>query len=207
MNLNLITAPQVEPLTLEDVEGQVRLPGQLSAEAETVDMMITAIRERAEAVTRRALISQVHELVLDGFPSGRQIIILPKPPLQSVESIVYTDVDGVEQTLDSFAYRVITQTGPTAGYGYVIPAYGLNWPTALNDVATVKIRFKCGYGPLVAGESDNIPKGIKQWMLINVANAFENRESIVVGSGRDSLIDMTETLADGLLANYRLHRL
>lgn len=206
MHLNLITAPQSEPITLTDVEGQVRV-ASLSDESSTVDIMISAVREQAEALTRRALITQTWELVLDSFASSRERIVLPKPPLQSVVSIIYTDVDGVEQTLSSDLYQVIVQVGPSAGYGYVIPAYNAYWPTTLNDVNVVKIQFKCGYGPLTVGDSDNIPLGIKQWMLLNVANIFENRESIVISSARDSLVDMTKTVADGLISNYKLTRL
>lgn len=203
MNLTLITPAPQYPITLSMVEGQTRLT-DLTAEVDVVDLIIGAVTERAEAITKRALMTQTWELTLDGFPSSRAAIQLPKPPLQTVNSITYLDSDEVEQILDPLAYRVITTSEP----GYVLPAYNLVWPSALDDVAVVTINFTCGYGPLGGGStSDNIPKSIKQWMLINAANLFENRESIVIGNRSETLIDLTSTLADGLLENYRIFKL
>lgn len=244
MGLNLITAPTTEPLDITAVEGQTRLSGQLTAEANTVNLIIKAIRERAEAATRRALITQTWELTYGYFPSGRAAINLPLPPLQSVVSIKYLDLDNVEQTLNPSLYKVVTST---TGYGYVVPVYGSVWPVALDDVDSVKICFVCGYtfpafsasvayavgqyviyngsaykckatttaGDLptvtakwdVATLGDAVPAGIKQWMLLNVANLVENRESVVITNGRETLIDASATLADGLIANHRMVRL
>ena len=95
MVLKQITAPLTEPVTIEEVCGQIRI-GDLSEEVATVNLFIAAIREQAEAMTRRALITQEWELVLDGFPGGRIPITLPKAPVQSITSIKYIDVNGVE---------------------------------------------------------------------------------------------------------------
>lgn len=203
MNLTLITAPVSEPVTLAELQGQVRLT-DLSAESDTVELMISAVREAAEGVTNRSLVTQVWELSLDGFPS--RAIMLPMPPLQSVQFIKYIDNNGVEQTLDSAAYRVIAEMAPNCGNGYVIPAYGLTWPTALNDLAVVTIRFTCGYGPIGEDTSLNVPKGIVQWILVNCANQFENRETVGIAY-RETKFDLTEAIADGLIAKYRITRL
>lgn len=199
MKLVCITQPGSEPIELSDVEGQCRIT-DLSAEASTVETMIQAVRERAEQVTRRAFVTQVWELTLDGFPYGA--INLPLPPLQTVDSIKYVDTDGVEQTLDPFAYRVLTSGEP----GAVKPLYNTTWPATLNDVDTVKIRFTCGYGPISPATSLNVPKAICQWMLINVANLYENRESQGVAMGRSTVFNLDATLCDGLIESYRIYR-
>lgn len=196
MILKQITKPAAEPVTLTDVEAQCRI-GSLSDEALAVERFISAIRQKAEAVTRRALITQVWELVLDAFPAGRCVITLPLPPLQSVDSITYTDIDGIEQTLDPLAYRAITDAEPA----YVLPSYGLSWPSALNDVAVVRIRFTCGYGPVAPDTANNVPEAIQQWILLNVANLYENRETVIVG--KNSLVEIN-TLADSLLNDFRV---
>ena len=203
MLLRQITAPQVEPITLTDVENQVCRGGigSLSDEAAIIDIYIRSIRQRAEAVTRRALITRQMELVLDGFPLGRGAMTLPLPPLQSVDAITYVDANGATQTLDPLAYRVIAEMSPTCPPGYIVPAYSLSWPMALNDVATVRIQFTCGYGPLADGQSDNVPEAIKNWMLLNVAFLYENRESAVID--RNSLVDLS-TMADSLLEDFRV---
>lgn len=206
MNLTLVTPPTCEPVTLADLEGQTRLQGLLSAESGTVELMISAVREAAEGVTNRALITQVWELTLDGFPSGRNAIRLPMPPLQSVQFIKYIDVNGVEQTLDELAYRVIVESSPNCNNGYIIPIYGLTWPDTQDDVAVVTIRFTCGYGPIAPDTSTNVPKAICQWILINVANTFENRETVGIAY-RETKFDITDAIADGLIAKYRIPRL
>lgn len=199
MILKQTTKPASEPVSLTDVEAQCRI-GSLSDESLAVERFIVAVRQKAEAVTRRALITQTWELVLDAFPAGRGVIALPLPPLQSVVSIIYTDADGIEQTLDPLAYRAITDAEPA----YIIPAYGLSWPSALNDVAVVRIRFTCGYGPISGIGEDtatNVPEAIQQWILLNVANLYENRETVIVG--KNSLVEIN-TLADSLLDDFRV---
>ena len=124
MKLVCITQPGSEPIGLSDVEGQCRIT-DLSAEAATIELMIQAVRERAEQITRRSFVTQTWELTLDGFPFDRNPINLPKPPLQTVDSIKYIDTDGNEQTLDSGFYRVRNSGEP----GSVQPLYGLwVWP-------------------------------------------------------------------------------
>lgn len=200
MKLVCITQPGSEPITLSDVEGQCRIT-DLSAEASTVELMIQAVRERAEQITRRALVSQTWELTLDSFPSGA--ISLPLPPLQTVDSIKYIDTDGVERTMDALSYRVLTGGEP----GALQPVYGTAWPQTLPDLETVKIRFTCGYGPIAPGTSLNVPKAILQYMLINVSNLYENRESQGVAMGRSTVFNLDSTLCDGLLESYRIARL
>lgn len=200
MKLVCITQPASEPVQIVDVEGQTRIT-DLSAEAATIDIMIQAVRERAEQITRRALVTQTWELTLDGFPYGA--INLPLPPLQTVDSIKYIDTNGVEQTLDSTAYRVLTGGEP----GAVQPIYGTVWPNTLADLETVKIRFSCGYGPIAPATSLNVPKAILQWQLINIANLYENRESQGVAMGRSTVFNLDATLCDGLLESYRMPRL
>lgn len=197
MILRQVTAPQVEPITLSDVEAQCRV-GSLSDESFSVEMFIRAIRQRAEAVTRRALISQQWELSLDAFPKGRDPLRLPLPPLQTVDSIIYTDTAGVEITLDPLAYRIVKDTP-----AYIIPVYGLSWPVAQSDKAVVKVTFTCGYGPIAPETSLNVPEAIQQWCLLNVATLYENRESLSVGGRSESILDFT-TFADSLLDDYRV---
>lgn len=200
MLLNCVTKPASEPITLAQVEGQCRI-NDLTEESDTIDIFIKAIREKAETVTRRALITQTWELTLDSFPSGK--IILPKPPLQSVTSIKYIDSNGVEQTLASSEYKVVTKAEP----GYVQPAYGKSWPVALSDTAVINIRYVCGYGPITPSTTLNIPSSIIQWCLLNCASLYENRETIIVADGKSaSIIDLSSTLADGLIESYRIHR-
>ncbi|QXE85974.1 hypothetical protein KP003_16665 [Geomonas nitrogeniifigens] len=202
MRLNLITPPAAEPINVTQVEAQMRLQlGDIDFLGETgpVGLFISAVRQKAEAVTRRALVTQVWELVLDGFPRGRDPLEVPLPPLQSVESITYVDTTGAAQTLDASLYRVESDSAPNCQPGQILPAYGQQWPATLDDVGVVRVRFTAGYGTV-----DAVPEAIKQWMLINVANLYENRESETVANGKLTMVDLS-TLADSLLADLRVY--
>lgn len=187
----------MEPISIIDVEDQTRTT--LADEVSAVNRFIAAVRQKGEAVTRRALVEKQLTLTLDAFPSGRNPIVIPNPPLKSINTIKYIDLNGVEQTLDPLAYRVVFSTTEPQMYSYVIPLYGLNWPTALQDLAVVNINYTCGYTP------ENCPDAIKQWMLLNVGSLYENREETIVGNRIDSV--ELKTLADSLIENYRIPRL
>lgn len=186
----------LEPITLSDVEGQCRIV-DLSAEATTIELMISAVRERAEQITRRTLIRKTETLVLSSFPPGRLPVVLIKPPLKTITSITYVDINGVIQTLNPSLYKVNTYSEP----GSVCPIYGEVWPSTLVDSNVIEIIYSCGY------LSDEVPKAIKQWCLINVANLYENRESQGVAMGRSTVFNLDATLCDGLIESYRIPRL
>lgn len=253
MRLSLVTAPITEPVSIAEIEvhsrigsGMVATLGQTTA----VNIYIAAARQRAETITRRQLITATWDLVLDyaDFPAGtRTPIEIPLPPLQSITSITYVDTAGATQTLSSTLYRAITESGPKAQPGLVIPVYGEVWPSVRDDLSVVTIRFVAGYSlpaypafsaltayhlgdcvlytdgssyialatttpgtlPTDATKwalipvSSAIPESVKNWMLLNVANLWENRESIVVSKGQ--VIDLSKTMADGLLDDYRIY--
>jgi uncharacterized phiE125 gp8 family phage protein len=207
MRLVLHTAPAVEPITPGDLEVHSRLgTGYIASLGQTamVTLYISAIRQKCEAITRRQLINASWDLLLDRFPNVRNPIEIPLPPLQLITSITYIDPDGNTQPLDSSLYRVISEgttlITPKCQPGKVLPIYGQVWPSTIDDLEVVTIRFAAGYG--VAGS--DIPEGIKNWMLLNVANLWENRETETVASGRLMQVDLS-TLADGLLEHYRIY--
>jgi len=185
MKVRLVTAPAVEPISYLDVEAQIRATLD-TTEYAFVNGLISAARHQAETITRRALVTQTIELSLNSFP---EVIELPFPPVQSVTSIEYKDADGVLTTLAADQYT-LDNSEPAR----IIPAYGVVWPTALNYLDSVKVTFVCGYG-LAA----DVPEPIRQWLLVTVADMYENRESINIGN-------ITSTLGylDALLTPYRV---
>ena len=207
MRLSLHTAPPVEPIVIADIEAHSRLgSGAITALGETsnVNIFIAAVRQRCEAITRRQLINATWDLLLDRFPNNRTPIEIPLPPLQSITSITYTDTSGAAQTLSSSLYRVIAESTPISPKcqpGIVFPIYGTTWPVALDDIESVTIRFVAGYG--AAGSA--VPEGIKNWLLMNVANLWENRETETMALGRLTQVDIS-TLADHLLEDYRIYK-
>lgn len=183
--LKLITAPAEEPVNWAKAAAHLRIDN--TEEIPLILALITTARQEAEKITRRALITQTWELVLDSFPACG--VDIPLPTLQSVTSVKYTGSNGAEQTLSSAAYQVDSDSEPAR----IVPAYGYLWPVTLNQLNTVRIRYVCGYGLAAA-----VPAAIKQWMLVRIATLYENREGTVQGS-------IAETpFINGLLDEYRV---
>lgn len=184
--LVLITAPTAEPVTLAEAKAHLRVD---NSDSDTlITALIVAARERAETETRRALITQTWDLYRDAFPSWE--LIVPKPLLQTVTSITYTDSNGVTQTLATDQYLVDSNSEP----GRITPAYGLVWPSTRWQTNAVKVRFVAGYADAAA-----VPQSIKSWMLLAIGSMFENRESELTGS-----ISKQLEFVCGLLDPYRV---
>lgn len=188
MNLNLTTAPALEPLFIDDVKKQLRIDVSQNEEDDYLQQLIYAARHYAERRTGRALITQSWTLKL---PKFCEEIELPKPPLRSVTSITYKDSDGASQTLSSSVYQVDTASQP----GRIKLAYGQIWPSVReNDYDSVAILFSAGYG----GDPDSVPNEIRQAMLLLVAHWFENREPVNIGN-------ITSALPFGVEAVLGMH--
>lgn len=170
------------------------------------NLLIPAAIELAEQTLRRSFITQTWELTLDSFPGPSLMgvpygvgyslpghaIILEKPPIQSVTAMTYTALDGTTGTV----LPTIPGTGlPTGGtfnfvdltYGgtkrvddllRLTPPYGQIWPVMLPQIGSVVVDFVTGYGD----SEEDVPAPIKQWIAMNVATIYENRERCVVGT-------------------------
>ncbi len=155
-------------------------------------MLIASARAAAEQELKRYLITQTLEFVIDGFPECDEEISLP--PLQSVVSIKYIDELGDEQTLSASAYLVDSDSKPSR----IEPAYQITWPSHRCQNNAVRVRFIAGYGAAAA-----VPACIKSWMLIHIANLWENRASMMIDAR--SLVQIPQTFIDRLLDPERIY--
>ncbi|MCK4385369.1 MAG: phage head-tail connector protein [candidate division Zixibacteria bacterium] len=111
MRLKLKTAPAVEPVTLTEAKNQLRVDG--AEDNALITALITTARQLAERDTKRAFITQTWKMYLDSVPEEIEI---PKPPLQSVESI--KTISTVESIVDqdSNAGQPILSVASTTGF-------------------------------------------------------------------------------------------
>ncbi len=188
MPLKPIAAPGVEPVSLATAKAHLRLDE--NTEDTLVSALIVAARQAAEARIGRALISQTWELILDAFPATE--IKLGLPPVVSIASVKYVDADGVERTLDASNYTLDADTAP----GWLLPAWGAEWPATRDVANAVRIRFVTGYG---AAESD-VPAAIRQWLLVTIGTLYANREATAPGQHTE----VPRSFVDGLLDPYRV---
>lgn len=189
MGLTLVAGPEDEPLTTSEAKTHLRVDH--STDDTYIGSLITAARQAAENFTRRVFIAQTWDLTLDAFPcSSDHPIYVPLPTLQSVTYVRYVDTDGVTQTWSSSNYTVDIKNEP----GRIIPAYGQTWPTTRDQINAVTVRFIAGYG------TGQIPKALKQAMLLLIGHYYERREESQVGV-QAFQIPMG---AEALMWNYRV---
>lgn len=180
MPLSIVTASMAEPLSAEDVRAQVRMTST-AEDTFVTQRVIPAARERMEQATLRQALTATWDLVLDAFPTtatGREVVELPRPPLQSVTWIKYYDGAGTLQTWSASEYVVQSFAGPRCRRGLVSPAYGYTWPTTQERPGAVTIRYVCGYGASGAA----VPPLLLEGMLLDIGGLLEFREDLVLTS-------------------------
>jgi uncharacterized phiE125 gp8 family phage protein len=154
-------------VTLEEAKKHLRI--ETSDEDVLVTGLIEAAREWCEGYQNRAFITQTWEIALDSFPSENHIEI-PKPPLQSIESVKYYGTDETEYTFSADSYYVDTYSEP----GRIVLKFGETWPSDMLRTANgVIIQFTVGYGDTAA----SVPEKVKQAIKVLVGHLYENREA------------------------------
>jgi uncharacterized phiE125 gp8 family phage protein len=167
-NVVIVQGPAIQPVTLHEVRRHCRIDG--NEEDDVLTRQIPRAVGLAEGDLGRALITQTIDVTFPGF-SNR--LYIPRPPLQSVTSVTYTDTAGDAQVLDSSIYRVLTNVEP----GEVRLEYGQTWPDTYEVEHEVTIRCVVGYGALAS----DVPEAIKAGILFQVGHLFENREQTAPG--------------------------
>jgi uncharacterized phiE125 gp8 family phage protein len=178
MGLKLISPPVTTPVTLAEAKAHLNYVD--SDRDTTIAAYIAAATASCEAFLGRALIDQTWDLVLDAFPadSAHLEIKIPKPPLIEVTQIAYDDGNGDEQIIPSGNYYVDN----VSEFGWVVPQGGLSWPTTLDAINSVRVRFRAGYQDTNSPAGNAVPDDIKQAVLLTIGHFFENRETVVVGT-------------------------
>ena len=183
-SLRQIVEPSNEPISLETARLHLRLDATGSPPAHPDDPLIlgliTAAREHLEKFTCRILARRSFRLSLDAFSDQ---IDLPLTPVAQVESVNYSDADGIPQVLDETIYTF------DAGYEShnqnldAAPLITLNsgeeWPETSGGTGCVWVDFSAGYDS--AGESPSyapIPQALISAMLLTIGALYENREDI-----------------------------
>ena len=162
MRLRLKTPPSVEPVSLEEAKNYLKVE---TADDDTlISSLIKSARELIERYLRKALITQTWEMVLD---DGGSMVVIPRPPLQSVTSIKTIAEDGTETVEDPEKYIV------ELGYdspGRVMLKSGQTW-SIHRGFASFIVEFIAGYGD----QASDVPEIIRQAILQLTAYFYENR--------------------------------
>lgn len=174
-----VTAPTVEPVTLDQLRSHLRI--DVTDEDEELEEIISDSREALENQYEVAFNTQTWDVFLDAFPSGwyntpwvvsRAAIVLGRRPVQSVTSVKYIDSTGATVTLTPTIDYVVDGPG-----GRIVPAFGKLWPaTSLQPVAGVQLRVVLGYGNLAT----DIPRNARRAVRLMCGHFYENREQVLL---------------------------
>jgi len=198
MGLNLVAAPASDPIALDEAKSHCRVSLSVTDEDGLIAGYILAARQHAEGYTRRAFVAQTWGFTLDDdWPQAvdRRIhrtqdrITLPKPPVQSVASVSYVDLNGASQILDPSQYRV-ARLNQERAEAFIEPAFGVTWPSVRRQSETITVRMICGYDATL----NPFPETIRQAMLLTIKYFFDNRGDT----------DQMPPAAENLLFPYRL---
>lgn len=181
----VITRPEAEPITLPEAKAHLRVIG--TDDDAQIEMMITAARQSAEEYLQRALMPQTLQIILDGFCNP---VRLPWPPFAELLSVAYTDAAGTPATVDIGDI--------TADYRSGLADLRATWPSTAGG-SQVKIQYKAGYL-----DAAGVPAPIKAWMLLLIGTLYENRESVVVGTGINAA-ELPGGIWDRLVQPYRVY--
>ena len=192
MGLRLIEAPAQEPITLAEAKLAATEDGSAFDSAFS-NIWIPTAREQVEFKTGQVMVTQTWLLTLDAFPSFcASGIKLPNPPLQAVNSVKYLNAAGDLVTLPGTEYEVV-EDGLLA---VIYPAFGKTWPSINKRPKAVQIEFIAGYA-----SADEVPRSLKQWMLMAVATWYRQREGLVTGT---IVADLPRDFFAGLLDLHRV---
>jgi uncharacterized phiE125 gp8 family phage protein len=173
----------LQPVTLEEARAQTRV------DCEDEDALITSLASVATQAAsdrlQRALVPTRYRLTLDSFPSAIELLM---PPIISVESVKYIDINGDQQTLDPQDYFLDSVSEP----GYLVPSAGRVWPTTQDRINAVEVEYTAGY------PDSAIPTPVKQWILLALGDLYNNRERSAEKPA------VPQNFADALLDTYRL---
>lgn len=187
MSLTLITGPVQEPITIAQAKAQLRL--DVDTDDELVRDLIITAREWVEGQTHRCLVAQTFDQTIDyewPFRRGTYRIDLEKNPVASVTSITYVDGSSPNPTLAASQYSLAARK-----YGsFIVPAYGVTWPTVRTVPAAITVRF-------IAGNIDTLPKPLEQAMKLLVTHLYENRETV------SSALEQIPYTLESMISPYR----
>lgn len=172
MTLRLETAATTYPLTLDEAKKQCEA-SDFNDDDTYIQSLIYTATNFVEGYTRRSLITQTWQKILDGqFP---EVICLERNPVSSITSITYVDTDGTTQTLATSVYDSDLNMEPAEIY----LKYNQTWPTCRDQRKSITIEFVTGYGAATA-----VPNDIKHAMKLLIADWYRVREDIESIQGR-----------------------
>ena len=188
MSAILLTAPAVEPVTLDEARAFLRV--EHDDDDELIAALVAGSRIHVEAQTRRALITQSWRLARDNWPEDGRVRIVPGP-LQALTAARVYDFDGNAQTLDLQAFVPDLGASVLVVAPWAVPAPG-------RIAAGIELDVTVGYGDAAL----EVPEPLRQAVRLLTAHWYENRGLVVAGATTQA--GVLQQTVGALLAPYRM---
>lgn len=196
MNNLILTQPLFEPLTLAEVWDHLRITPMGSPLASDQDSMLTrnikSARVTVEELTRRSLIQRTVRQTQGSFPETLSDgIPLNYPPVQSIVSVWYRDLDNVLRSLPSSDWFLAEDVKPVLCF-----TQSFSIPQVYSRPDAVMVDYIAGYMPQGSPATTqeeyaaNVPSDLKEAVLITVELLQGNTSP----ADRQALVDAREAI-------------
>lgn len=166
MGYKLITAPTLEPISLDQIKRDLRVDH--TDDDDSLQRMMVEARQWLETRLQSRFLTQTWEFIIDAFPTDE--IRLPFGPVQSIASLNYDDTGGMQQTLPASEYYLDNASFRVAPEPWIFPTAA--WPATLDAVNSVRIQFVCGYP-----SADLVPGSIKAAFRLKVRELYDGDDT------------------------------
>ena len=162
-------------LTLEDAKQYLKVFH--ADDDQEIQQLLAEAYGKAEARTGRQLRTATAVLTLNQFPTEGAPIVLPRPPLVSVDSITYFNTANESQTLTGF------QLGASLVPGIIgLPLGSTSWPATKERIDAVTITYQCG-----GAEPEQVRSAIRLILDLDY-NAIEGQRADQINRRIDALL-------------------
>lgn len=175
--------PDVEAfISLDTAKAQCRV--DVPDEDALIGMYIDVAMQSASNRLQRTLMPAVYRLTLGSFQDAIDLLM---PPIMSVQSVKYIDVNDQQQTLGTQDYVVDLVSEP----GRIFPSSSTGgWPQTKNCANAVEVEYTAGY------TAESFPTPVKHWVLLVISDLYQNR------SRSTEKPSVPQNFADELLSPY-----
>lgn len=182
MAQQLIAPPDILPVTVSEAKIHERIDTEDVGDEESIETLLEAATRMAEEFTRRAFITQgwIYQTTCFG-----PIVELPRPRLQEVAEVTYTDWNNNTTIIDEDTYftNSVYEPGRLIFKDGSFPfGWGLGWGYGAGGFLSVE--YIAGYGD----EEFDVPWQIKEGILQIFGHLYENRESQVMPPGAKQIL-------------------
>lgn len=188
----LVTPPTTEPVTVDDVKHHLRVDHD--ADDDYISILIALCRQYVESYTGVLIGVQEWEFVTQswqGFP-----LALDLGPVNSVPSLTYLDVGGVEHTLDDALYYAQLRAYRSA---LVRLTGAFSVPSVeLAEFDAIRVRVMVGYS--------ECPVMLAHAVRLMVGHYYENREATVLQPGLAPSSAELPLAVGSILSHFRTRR-